>query len=53
MAATFEFLTSRFGLTKYNNIGTFEQNVRPKLPSGKCKVNCFLTDRTALNTTCF
>ena len=38
----------RFGLTKYDNIGTFEQIVRPKYPSGNCLVNCFLTDRTAL-----
>ena len=33
-----------FGLTEYNNIGTFE----PKLPSGNCQVKCFFTDRTAL-----
>ena len=33
-----------FGLTKYNNIGTFE----PKGPFVNCWVKCFLTDRTAL-----
>ena len=39
---------SNFGPTKYNNIGTFEQIVGPKHPSGNSQVNCFLTDRTAL-----
>ena len=38
----------RFGPTKCNNIGTFQQIVGPKRPSGTCCANCFLTDRTAL-----
>ena len=37
----------RFGLTKYNNIGTFEQIVGPNRPSGNCQANCFLAERTA------
>ena len=34
----------RFGLTKYNNIGTFE----PKCLSGNCLVKWYLTDGTTL-----
>ena len=39
----------RYGPTKCNNIGIFEQIVEPKRPSGNCQVNCFLNDRTGLN----
>ena len=40
----------RFGLTKYDDIDTFEQIVEPKCPSGNCQVNFILTDRTALGS---